>query len=87
MPHYVYMLKSISDNRNKTYVGYSVNYKNRLLKHNSGTGAKSTRGYKWIVIYKKLFLTKTKALKFEYQLKKNRKKRLSILKDYNESLS
>ena len=86
MPYYVYMLKSISHFKNKTYVGYTINYKNRLLKHNAGTGAKSTKGYKWVLIYKKLFLSKTKALKFEYKLKKNRKKRLSILKDYNESV-
>ena len=87
MPYYVYMLKSISHFNNKTYVGYTINYNNRLLKHNSGNGAKSTKGYKWVLIYKKLFLSKTKALKFEYMLKKNRKKRLSILKDYNESVS
>tara|TARA_B100001564_G_C20186286_1_gene466310 strand:- start:267 stop:512 length:246 start_codon:yes stop_codon:yes gene_type:complete len=81
------MLKSISHENTKTYVGYSTNYKKRLLKHNSGRGAKSTRGYNWVIIYKKLFLIKSKALKFEYQLKKNRKKRLSILQDYNESRS
>ena len=85
MPHYAYMLKSISHTKVKTYVGYSINYKKRLLIHNKGCGAKSTRGYQWVLIYKKLFLSKTNALKFEYQLKKNRKKRLSILKDYNES--
>tara|TARA_Y100001970_G_C13643618_1_gene560105 strand:- start:278 stop:523 length:246 start_codon:yes stop_codon:yes gene_type:complete len=79
------MLKSISHQKNKTYVGYSINYKNRLSKHNNGTGAKSTKGYKWVLIFKKLFLSKSKALKFEYKLKKNRKKRLSILKEYNES--
>ena len=87
MPHYVYMLKSISHTKVKTYVGYSINYKYRLFKHNEGSGAKSTKGYQWELIYKRLFLSKTKALKFEYQLKKNRKKRLSILKDYNESSS
>jgi len=81
------MLKSISHTKIKTYVGYSINYKNRLLKHNSGSGAKSTKGYQWELIYKKLFLSKSKALKFEYQLKKNRKKRLSILKGYNDSAS
>ena len=84
MPHYVYMLKSISHTKNKTYVGYSVDYKKRLVKHNSGIGAKSTKGYKWILIYKKLFFSKSKALKFEYQLKKNRKKRLTILEESNE---
>ena len=71
----------------KTYVGYSNDYKKRLIKHNSGEGAKSTKGYKWLIIYKKLFLTKSKALKFEHQLKKNRKKRLSILEEYNDSKS
>ena len=85
MPYYVYMLKSISHLNNKTYVGFTTNYKKRLVKHNSGTGAKSTKGYKWVLIYKKLFLSKTNALKFEYKLKKNRKLRSSILKDYNES--
>ena len=50
-------------------------------KHNSSKGAKSTRGYKWKIIYKKRFLSKSKALSFEYNLKKDRKKRLSILKE------
>ena len=87
MPYYVYMLKNISHLNNKTYVGFTTNYKKRLLKHNSGKGAKSTKGYKWVLIYKKLFFSKTIALKFEYKLKKNRKLRSSILKDYNESVS
>ena len=87
MPHYVYMLKSISHSKIRTYVGYSVDYKVRLVKHNSGRGAKSTKGYQWILIYKKLFKSKSNALKFEYELKKNRKKRLTILQEYNEQRS
>ena len=87
MPHYVYMLKSISHSKAKTYVGYTINHKKRLIKHNSGKGAKSTRGFKWTLIFKKLFKSKSKALKFEYELKKNRKKRLSILQEYNEQKS
>jgi len=81
------MLKSISHSKRKTYVGYSIDYKKRLIKHNSGKGAKSTRGYKWVLIYKKLFLIKSNALKFEHELKKNRKKRLTILQEYNEQSS
>ena len=54
------MLKSISHLNNKTYVGFTTNYKKRLLKHNSGKGAKSTKGYQWVLIYKKLFLSKQK---------------------------
>ena len=53
MVYYVYMLKCISEKINKTYVGYTNNLILRLNKHNSGKGAKSTRGLKWEIIYKK----------------------------------
>ena len=43
-------------------------------------GAKSTRGYKWEIIYKKGFRSKSKAMSFEYSLKNDRKKRLSVIK-------
>ena len=81
MYHYVYILKTIDGNINKTYVGYTTDLISRLKKHNSSKGAKATRGYKWKIIYKKRFLSKSKALSFEYKLKKDRKKRLSILKE------
>ena len=81
MYHYVYILKTLDGYANKTYVGYSTNVLLRLNKHNSSKGAKSTRGYEWKVIFKKRFKSKSKALSFEYSLKKDRKKRLSILKD------
>ncbi len=82
MAYYVYMLKSISHEKNKTYVGYTSNLKQRILKHNSNEGAKSTKGYKWILIYKRFFLSKSKALKYEYKLKNDRKKRSELLKKY-----
>ena len=81
MYHYVYMLKTLEGFKNKTYVGYSIDIKSRLIKHNSSKGAKATRGYLWKIIFKKKFLTKSKAMSFEYKLKKDRNKRLSILKD------
>ena len=81
MYHYVYILKTLDGYLNKTYVGYSTDVTSRLKKHNSSKGAKATRGYKWKIIYKKRFLSKSKALSFEYNLKKDRKKRLSILKE------
>ena len=80
MYHYVYILETLDGYLNKTYVGYSTNVNLRLNKHNSSKGAKSTRGYKWKIIYKKRFLSKSEALSFEYSLKKDRKKRSSILK-------
>ena len=81
MYHYVYILKTLDGYLNKTYVGYSTDVNSRLKKHNSSKGAKATRGYKWKIIYKKRFLSKSKALSFEYCLKKDRKKRSSILKE------
>ena len=81
MYHYVYILKTLDEYINKTYVGYTTDLISRLKKHNSSKGAKATRGYKWKIIYKKRFLSKSKALSFEYNLKKDRKKRLSILKE------
>ena len=74
------MLKSISGNKKKTYVGYTNNIKNRLAKHNSNKGAKSTKGYKWVLIYSKKFKSKNDAMSFEYKLKKDRIKRNEILK-------
>ena len=81
MYHYVYILKTLDGFVKKTYVGYSTNVNSRLKKHNSSKGAKSTRGYKWKIIFKKRFLSKSQALSFEFMLKKDRKKRLSIIKD------
>ena len=73
------MLKSISGATFKTYVGYTNNLKLRLKKHNSNKGAKSTKGYKWLLIYNKKFKTKSAAMSYEYKLKNNRIKRKEIL--------
>ena len=83
MFYYVYMLRNISNNKKKTYVGYTHNLDKRLKKHNSNKGAKSTKGYKWELIFKKKFLSKSNAMSYEYKLKKDRKKRSVILKDFN----
>ena len=81
MYHYVYILKTLKEYKNRSYVGYSTNVSERLKKHNSSKGAKATRGYKWKIIYKRTFRSKSKALSFEYTVKKDRKNRSSILKD------
>jgi len=83
MVYYVYMLKSVTPLVKKTYVGFSNNVKLRLSRHNSNKGAKSTKGYKWKIIYQKRFNNKSDALSFEYHLKKNRTLRKKILNLYN----
>ena len=82
MYHYVYILKTADGYFNKTYVGYSTDVFSRLKKHNLSKGAKSTRGYKWKIIFKKRFLSKSKAMIFEYYLKKNKILRKEILDKY-----
>ncbi|MDC0396919.1 GIY-YIG nuclease family protein [Candidatus Pelagibacter sp.] len=79
MFYYTYMLKSVSPGSNKTYVGYTNNLNLRLLKHNSNKGAKSTKGYKWTLIYSKKFKSKNLAMSYEYKLKKDRVLRNELL--------
>ena len=79
MFYYTYMIKSITPGTKKTYVGYTNNLNARLDKHNSNKGAKSTRGYKWLLIYNKKFKSKNEAMSFEYKLKKDRSLRKKIL--------
>ena len=75
------MIKSISPGTKKTYVGYTNNIEKRLEKHNSNKGAKSTKGYKWLLIYSKKFKSKSEAMSFEYKLKKDKSLRKKILED------
>ena len=84
MVYYVYLIKTLDEYPNKSYVGYTNNLKNRLIKHNSNLGAKSTKGYKWEIIYTRRFYSKSKALSFEYKLKKDRKERLRLLYEYKK---
>ena len=71
MHYYVYMLISKSS-KPVSYIGYTNNLKKRIKLHNSGKGAKFTRGRKWKLIYKEKFRSKNKAISREYYIKKNR---------------
>ena len=84
MVYYVYFIKTLNGYPVKTYVGYTNNLNKRLEKHNSNLGAKSTKGYKWEFVYKKKFYSKSKALSFEYKLKKDRKERLRLLYEFKK---
>ena len=77
MSYYVYMLKSRSI-KPVTYVGYTNNLKKRINLHNTGKGAKFTKGRKWILIYKEKFKSKREAISREYYIKKNRTLRNKI---------
>ena len=71
------------DTSNKiSYVGYTNNLIKRLNLHNSGKGAKFTRGRKWKLIYKIKCKSKVDAIKQEILLKKNRTLRSKIKSKY-----
>lgn len=72
MVHYVYILYSAS--LDLYYIGSSANPENRLKKHLANHKGFTARAKDWIICYKKEFLDKSDALKFEKQLKswKNR---------------
>jgi len=85
MVYYVYLIKTIDGFIDKSYVGFTNNLSERINKHNNNIGAKSTKGYKWELVYKKKFFSKQKALSYEYKLKKNRKERLKLLNEFKKS--
>jgi putative endonuclease len=84
---FVYIIANSSNKKIVTYVGWTNNLKKRLQLHNSGKGAKFTRGRKWILIFKKEMLSKKNAMQFEYKLKKDRKIRKDITNKYIRTTS
>ena len=81
MSYYVYMLKLI-EKKTVTYVGYTKNLPKRIELHNSGKGAKFTRGRKWALIYKEKFKSKKEAISREYYIKNNKTIRKKLKKEY-----
>ena len=79
MKYYVYLLISLTLKKKLiSYVGYTNNLKKRLALHNNSKGAKFTRGKKWYLAYSKKYVKKSTAMKEEYKLKKDFKKRNRI---------
>lgn len=62
----------------RTYVGWTTDLDNRLKKHNDGTGAKSTRGRQWQLLYAERLPTRNAAMSREWYLKRDRKFRKEV---------
>ena len=77
-PNYVYLIATCDKGNPSTYVGWTTNLEKRLAAHNAGTGAKSTRGRQWRLVYSEVFSTRGEAMSREYQLKKDRKTRRAL---------
>ncbi len=76
---YVYILGSRNGSDQRTYVGWTNDLEARLAKHNDGTGARSTRGRTWILLYAERYRTRGPAMSREWHLKRDRKFRKTLL--------
>jgi putative endonuclease len=76
------MILSKTNNKLISYVGYTNNLKKRIFLHNSSKGAKFTKGKKWKLIYSKAFCSKKTAMREEYILKKDKKRRNKLKLNY-----
>ena len=82
MTYFVYLIANSKYKRLTTYAGYTNNLKRRIDLHNSGKGAKFTKGRTWKLIYYEKFKTKKEAMLRENYIKKNRKLRNLIKRKY-----
>ena len=78
---FVYVLGSRDARGPRTYVGWTTDLDQRLAQHNAGTGARSTRGRQWCLLYAERYQTRSDAMSREWHLKRDRKlrKRLAVL--------
>ncbi|MFC4024139.1 GIY-YIG nuclease family protein [Oceanobacillus longus] len=75
--HVVYILRCKDDS---LYTGYTNNLEHRLKMHESGKGAKYTRGRgPFVVVFVEKFKTKEEAMQKEYQIKQLSRKDKKLL--------
>ncbi|HEY2757586.1 MAG TPA: GIY-YIG nuclease family protein, partial [Pseudolabrys sp.] len=72
MDSYVYVLGTRTKSRYLTYVGWTDDVARRLAKHNTGKGARTTRGRVWVLLHQERFATRREAMSREWHLKRDR---------------
>jgi putative endonuclease len=79
MPHcFVYVLGTRTRRGPLTYVGWTHDVARRLAQHNTGKGARFTRGRLWVLLHSERFRTKRAAMSREWRLKRDRMLRRSL---------
>ena len=78
MACFVYILGSEGKGGFRTYVGWTTDLESRLSEHNAGTGAKSTRGRCWALLYAERYRNRNQAMSREWHLKRDRKLRKAL---------
>jgi putative endonuclease len=75
---YVYVIGWASPRGYRTYVGWTLDLDRRLREHNAGSGAKSTRGGNWELLYAERLETRDQAMSREWHLKRDRRLRRQL---------
>jgi putative endonuclease len=75
---FVYVLGSKKSRIRRTYVGWTTDIDKRLERHNTGAGAKSTRGRLWVILYAERHPSRHAAMSREWHLKRDRAFRKSL---------
>ena len=75
---FVYVLGTVTRRGPLTYVGWTRDVARRLEQHNSGKGARFTRGRAWVLLHSERFKTKRAAMRREWRLKRDRALRRSL---------
>jgi len=78
MTCFVYILGARGRIGTRTYVGWTTDLDRRLGEHNAGTGARSTRGREWVLLYAERCATRGEAMSREWHLKRDRRFRKGL---------
>jgi putative endonuclease len=73
---FAYILGSTGKGGHRTYVGWA----DRLARHNAGSGARSTRGRIWFLLYAERYASRIDAMSREWYLKRDRSFRKRLFK-------
>jgi putative endonuclease len=79
MSCFVYILGSEGKGGYRTYVGWTTDLNRRLGEHNSGIGARSTRGRRWVLLDAERYAVREEAMSREWHLKRDRRFRISLI--------
>ena len=72
MSCFVYVLGSKGNGGYRTYVGWTTDLERRLNEHNAGTGARSTRGREWVLLYAERYAKRSEAMSREWYIKRDK---------------
>ncbi len=83
MASFVYILGSRGKGGACSYVGWTTDLDNRLRAHNAGTGARSTRGRQWRLLYAERYINRGEAMSREWHLKRDRRFRKQLVAQFD----